>query len=257
MPGARRATEVAGGLEAVRAGLARVLKTYGRDRLELEFRLGHRAGGRFVPGVAEPGWRRLKDALDAAVASDSSEVAAVIESDTRELLCDDVSGAKYVTETASDGGFWMHKKRLHDYDLDTGHPWGCRASLSLEVVDPPESQAPAPAPGAHRFERRKQRWSYRYRCWSFDLTRVVSNLPHQLDSEGVGFEVEIELRDTGELFARPAAEVLAWGWRLVGDACRLMSGDDTADGRQAGTGAPVTESAATGSSGFSAPAMLA
>jgi len=200
---------------SLRVALAQVLRTYGRERLELEFRLGQATAGRFVPGVSEAGWRRLKRKLDAGQLG-----PGVVVTDTRELISDDGSGAKYVL-TGPEEGYWMHKKRLHDSDADTPATWCCRASLSLEEIDPPERQRAAPA--AHRFERHKQRWSYPYKCWSIDLTRVVSNLPHQLDNDGVSYEVEIELRDTSELFVRPLEDVLQWGWCLVKDASDMAT----------------------------------
>lgn len=200
----------------VRAALAQVLRTYGHDRLELEFRLGVRGGGSFVPGVTQERWESLKQQLDAGSLGEG-----VVVTDTRELISDDGSGGKFVVDcTGAAPGYWMHKKRLHDADLDTDSPWCCRTSMSLEVVDPADAGRPPPA--AHRFERHKQRWSYPWKCWSIDLTRVVSNLPHQLDNDGVSYEVEIELREPAALFTRTADDVLRWGWRLVSDMCRLL-----------------------------------
>lgn len=201
-------------LGGLRASLAQVLRTYGHDRLELEFRLGHRTAHKFVPGVTESGWQRLKARLD----KPSSTLKQVVVSNTRELITDDGSGAKYVLDPEQGTGFWMHKKRLCDTDIDTDSPWCCRASMSLEALDP----AQRPAPTTHKYERHKQRWSYHYGCWSVDLTRVVSNLPHQLDNDGVSYEVEIELRDTAELFTRPADCLLQWGWDLVSDVCGML-----------------------------------
>ena len=60
---------------------------------------------------------------------------------------------------------------------------------------------------------------------------MVSNLPHQLDNDGVSYEVEIELADTGELFVRPLDVLLEWGWTLVEDMCRLMAQAGTKGGR--------------------------
>ena len=196
------------------ASLQRILRTYGHRRLELEFRLGHRTGGRFVPGVSETAWTALKQTLDA---SGSFDVAAT---STRELISDDGSGGKYVVPSEGEP-HWMHKKRLLDVDVDTdSSPWCCRTSVSLEEVDPPGPQRPPPS--RHRFERHKERWSYRYRCWSVDLTRVASNLPHQLDNDAMSYEVEIELADTSELFTRTRDAVLEWGWKLVTDMCGIM-----------------------------------
>lgn len=204
----------------VSASLRGILRTYGHRRLELEFRLGHRTGGRFVPGVSETAWTALKQTLDA------SKSFAVTESATRELISDDGSGGKYVVP-ADGAAYWMHKKRLLDVDTDTGTPWCCRTSVSLEEVDRPGGQT---APARHKFERHKQRWSYRYRCWSVDLTRVASNLPHQLDNDAMSYEVEIELADTSELFTRTRDAVLEWGWKLVGDVCGIMARGSNAGG---------------------------
>lgn len=202
---------------AVADSLAAVVKKYGRERLELEFRLGHRTGAdtSFVPGVPEAEWRRLKAALDACKAFDPPR-----HTDVRELID---RGSKYVVPQVvapAASGHWMHKQRMQDIDTDVpGCPWTCRASLSLEVVDPPS----ATPEGVCKFERHKRRWSYRYRCWSVDLTEVMSNLPHQLDNDGKSYEVEIELADTSELFARPMVDIAAWGMMLAKDMCQLMS----------------------------------
>lgn len=197
--------------------LATALHTYGHDRLELEFRLGHSVAGAFVPGVARETWDVLKAALDASSAFE------VVVTDTREVISDDGSGSKFVVDMSGKApAHWMHKKRLWHFDSDTGSTWCCRMAASLEIVDPPGTQPPPP-PTGHKFERRKERYSYRYRCWSFDLTKVAGNLPHQLDTDGVVYEVEIELADPTELFARPLPEVVEWGNKLVGDVCRLMT----------------------------------
>lgn len=193
--------------------LASVLRTYGRDRLEFEYRLGQRVAGRFVPGISESCWTRVKEALDASTAFREVRV-----SDTTELMSDDGAG-KYVCDATDPAkSHWVHKKRLNDVDADTCSTWTCRASTSLETAGDPRSGPPS----GHRFARHKKRWSYLYECWSLDLTRVASNLPHQLDNDGISYELEIELRDTAELFTRPLGDVVDWGWRLISDMCRLM-----------------------------------
>jgi hypothetical protein len=203
-------------LHAVKPSLSQVLKRYGHRRLELEFRLGHRIAGKFVPGVSEAAWTQLKKALDA------SSRFQVVVTNARELICDDGSGAKYVVPSEGQP-FWMHKRRLCDKDVDTGSTWCCRASMSLEEVDKIDARGARPPPTKHKFERHKSRWSYKYRCWSIDITRVLSNLPHQLDNDSVSYEVEIELVDTDELFSRPVDNMLDWGWKIVNDACSFMS----------------------------------
>lgn len=192
-----------------------ILKKYGHERLELEFRLGHRLAGKFVPGVTAASWAALKSTLDA------SPCFIVVTANTRELICDD--GSKFVIPIGEgQRPFWMHKKRIVDTDAGIeSAPWTCRTSVSLEETS--TSNGP---PSRHTFERLKQRWSYVYKCWSIDLTRVQSNLPHQLDNDGMSFEIEIELKDTSEFFARPLAHIMEWGWSIVQDVARLSSLND-------------------------------
>ena len=197
-------------LSRVEALLAAALKRYGHERLELEFRVGHRAGTSFVPGLPEDVWTMLKERLE------RSPAFAVQHTMTRELLSEG-GDARYVMPRGEDPrpAHWLHKKRLHDVDTDTDTSWSCRTSISLEQV------GRGPPPTSHRFQRDKERWSFRHKCWSVDMTRVVSNLPHQLDNDDVSFEVEVELRDTGELFGRPLPHVLEWGWTIVTDLCDM------------------------------------
>jgi hypothetical protein len=197
--------------------VAVVLDTYGHRRLELEFRLGHRSvGGKFVPGLSKEGWERLKRALDIP----SKALDRVVVTETTEFICDDNSGAvaKTVQRNGGAAPYWLHKKRLRDFDYEvTDSPWACRVSLSLEDTQPTQQ----PRPSAPTFERHKQRWSYRYGCWAVELTRVRSNLPHQLDSDMLAYEVEIELVDVAVLFTRPLDNVLKWGWSIAADMSRL------------------------------------
>lgn len=217
---------------AVSTAVAGVLKTYGRDRLELEFRLGHRGrGGTFVPGVPEVAWTRLKDALDRSATRQENKIGNAVFTEARERIAGDGSGAKLVihastteetqkTRDAEPKAFLMHKKRVSDVDVDLG-TWCCRASMSLEVVDTQQPHKQHHA--AHfKYERHKRRWSYRYKCWSIDMTKVTSNLPHQLDNDGMSFEVEIELVDTSVFFTVPVAVLSEWGLQLARDMCALM-----------------------------------
>lgn len=186
--------------------------TYGHDCIELEWRLGHRQG-RFRPGVGVDAWRRLQHALDTSPHFQRSFT------DTVERM-GDAPGVKCITDLTSGGGeTWMHKQRLADVDDDSLGPWSVRASVSLEEPDA------APAIKAFlKYERKKQRWSYRHRCWRIDLTRVSSNLPCQLDEDRETHEVEIELADQDVLFEKPVDYVVEWGWSLARDMCELMSG---------------------------------
>ncbi len=215
------------------AALLGILKTYGKDRLELEFRLGHRVGGgTFVPGVVDTNWTTLKQLLDEALAA-GPDFEYVEITETVESSCS-IAGGKYVVHQEApqrhDRGqaapralplpppAWVHKKRLATWDAPVpGAPWCCRLSASLE-----ETQAAPPPTARPSFTRHKKRWSYVHRCWSIDVTRVVSNLPHQLDNDDVSLELEFELRDQNEFLTRPVEDVLEWGWTLVTRACEAM-----------------------------------
>lgn len=131
----------------LRAGIAK----YGHERIELEFRLGHRVLGRFEPGVPRDAWERVKAALDAASAPRPDGAApafARAETRTVERIH---NGHKHVVDEAG-GVTGVHKKRLSDVDLPQPGPWDVRASVSLEETEAPESPPPATA-----FERRKHR----------------------------------------------------------------------------------------------------
>lgn len=183
-------------------------RTYGHHRIELEWRLGHRQGN-FRPGVDPSAWERLRAALDASPAFQKSFARS-----TERL--EDRGGIKCIESEGQ--STWMHKKRLANVDCDPPGPWTIRASVSLE-----EPQDTGPPGSTMKYERRKQRWSYRHRCWRIDLTRVATNLPANADDDVDAHEVEIELADPGVLFERPFDHVAAWGWKMAEEVCGLMA----------------------------------
>lgn len=209
----------------VRHAVAGTLRQYGRDRLELEFRLGRQLRGTFVPGVSEAGWQRLRSTLDRCTKMKRHYT------ETREFIS--ANAEKFVQPVEPEGtGAWMFKKRLHNLDVDMGVLGCCRASISLEESGGPSggpsgSQASRPThhtpPPDAKFVRHKRRWSYRYKCWSVDVTSVNSNLPHQLDDDRVSHEVELELVDTTVLFSMPLETLIEWGLRLARDMATLAT----------------------------------
>jgi hypothetical protein len=206
-------------LSLVAGDVLRTVRTYGRERLEFEFRLGHKAvAGAFRPGVDAAAWRRLKAALD------SGHGWRVTHSATTERLDD--RGAKVVVDAHGRVTRVIHKKRLVHRDYDTDSPWCARASVSLETEEPPHTAADI----ATTYERRKERWSYAYKCWSVDLTRVLGNLPHQLDDDAETYEVELELADTAELLTTAADHLVRWAWSIVRDLCALLAQNSNQNG---------------------------
>lgn len=195
-------------VDEVAAHARSALATYGHDRVELEWRLGHRQGS-FRPGVDPAAWARLQKALE-----DSPAFARSYCETTEQLGVP--AGAKRVCTAAGEVS-WMHKRRLAGVDADARGPWCVRASLAEE--QPADGE---PAGFAPKYERRKLRWSYAHRCWRIDLTRARSNLPHQADEDRETHEVEVELADPGVLFERPLDNVVAWGWDIVDELCGLM-----------------------------------
>lgn len=200
-----------GQVKQLAAHMQRAVSTYGHESVELEWRIGHRQGA-FRPGVGESAWSRLKAALDASPAFQRSYQDSVEKLGT----------AASIKCIEHDGGqVWVHKKRLADVDTNSAsfRPWSVRGSVSFEEV----GSAPSTAVDL-RYQRRKERWSYRSQCWSVDLTRVRSNLPNQLDSDQDVYEVEVELVDRGMLFERTMSNLVEWGWCIAKDLCTLMAG---------------------------------
>lgn len=203
-----RAEPGAGAQGELSAHVLAALCAYGPDRVELEWRLGHRQGS-FRPGVSAAAWAKLQAALDASPAFTREY------RETREAL-GDAAGLKCIADAEATA--WQLKKRLADVDSESDGPWSVRASVSYESdVRPPT------APFEPRYERLKRRWSYRHRCWSIDLTRVRSNVADQLDADEESLEVEIELVDKDMVFERPLRHVVEWGYKMVAEVCELMA----------------------------------
>lgn len=186
--------------------------TYGHDKIELEWRLGHKQGS-FRPGVGADAWRRLQTALDASPAFTKTFKETVEK-------FGDAGGVKCIHDCVTGAESWLHKKRLADVDDDGTGPWSVRASVSLEEA----ADAPPQPVGQVKYERQKRRWSYRHACWSVDLTIVRSNLPSHLDEDRDAYEVEVELVDHDAMFERTMDNLVQWGWSLAADLCALMSG---------------------------------
>lgn len=182
------------------------IRKHGHDRLELEWRLGHRHD-HFRAGVDAAAWERLRAALDASPAFQKSFTESTEKMGR-------AAGVKCICP--QDGpATWMRKQRLADVDEDlAGHPWSVRASVSLEE--------PMGRAALSQYERQKRRWSYTHRCWRIDLTSVASNLPAHKDDDRESYEVEIELVDPDVLFERPVSYIVEWGWKMVDEVCDLM-----------------------------------
>lgn len=183
---------------------ANALHHYGAETLELEWRLGTFQGSQgFVAGLPQKEFEALQHALNA------SPVWTTVESQSMHERVDPHTQRKLVNNT-----HWMTKTRV----LTVDYPPRVRVSLATEVVEPVTETLSEKAFGYQRF---KERTSYRYRCWSVDLTKVVSTADR--DSDVTTYEVEIELIDKDELFVRPIWNVIHWGHTLANDMLQLAT----------------------------------
>ena len=186
--------------------MQKALWKYGHERIELEWRVGimQPASG-FRPGVNEAAWNRVKNVLDV------SDAFTCTYSETRELITPE---GKLVLPH----NVWMYKKKLASFDTNPEScAWSIRAAIALEETEPHVGH-----PVVSKYERLKKRWSYRHKCWSFDLTRVRSNLPSDLDNDSDIFEIEIELVDHSVIFERPLDTIIAWGANMARDICAFL-----------------------------------
>jgi hypothetical protein len=191
--------------------------THGHRGLEIEFRIGHvLSSGRFSSDVGKDAWERLRQSLDASEAWTRPPE----DIETVEELVDGGGGKLVSTIGASAAPYWLMKTVAGKLDFqpsDASSPFVGRASVARESVRPVEKPPPP-----MRFRRHKVRRRYVWNCWAFDLTRVRSTLPDQLDADVESFEVEIELIDTGMLFERTISSLVDWGFALVDDMVLLM-----------------------------------
>jgi hypothetical protein len=199
----------------------RAVNAHGHTGLELEFRLGHRLpGGAFTSNVGKDTFGKIMESLEASAAWD-----AVYDIDTVDMIH---SGAKHVTTTsyAERGGVrapapppprWLTKTKVATVDYETGDALAARASVSIEAFAPAD---PDPPPTTSR--RIKSRRRFQWKCWAFDLTKVQSTLPGDLDNDDFSYEVEIELVDPGMLFERTMDSIAEWGMALVNDLLQML-----------------------------------
>lgn len=193
-------------MDEIQKHLRDAVRRYGHHQVELEFRLGKQVGSKFISGVSEESFKKIQAALEKSQKLESLGTAVTTESTTE-------SGYRFTEETQS----WMHKMALAKVPLgqlekDIHSPYVGRASIGLEMSILPQN-APHGEPMVHR--RCKERTSFKYKCWRFDLTMVSHD-------ERV-YEVEVELWDTGALFMYTVEYLVIWGTALITDCARLAA----------------------------------
>lgn len=203
--------------DAIVAAVWQAVHTHGHDVLELEFRLGkHLPGNSFSSSVGKEAFEAVSKKLDASTAW-----TATYEINTVDMI--HTGGAKHITTTAHSlpGPLpppqWLTKTRIATIDIPTHTALSARASVSIETFAPADADVP---PTTSR--RIKSRKRYVWNCWAFDLTRVHSTLPDDLDNDDVSYEIEIELVDPGMLFERTMDSLVDWGLVLVQDVLDML-----------------------------------
>ena len=190
--------------------LRHLLRDKGLDPLELEFRLGHPSPAGFRAGVSPAAWELLRATLEARHGA-----PPLVREWTDHL--DPRTGCRY----DPDGKLANYKQKVCHRDLPPPKGcWATRGALALESW----TAAPQRPAGDFPYWRRKRRWSFRHKCWSYDLTITRTNTPEQIDNDADTHEVEIELADKSVLFARPLDNVVRWGWDLAAEIAELAAG---------------------------------
>lgn len=187
----------------VQSALTTMLTTSGIECLELEWRIGRHGPAGFQPGITSEQWHALLRYFDRATCWD-----AVRDSKTTEKVAG--NGSKLVN-----GAVWNHKKRIFDADFA---PF-VRVSGSTEILEQAAPDAESRLPPTV-FTRFKERRSYVFKCWSFDLTKVVSTA--DIDTDVCTYEVEVELVNKDELFVRPVSNIVEWGHALMIDIIHIL-----------------------------------
>jgi hypothetical protein len=166
--------------------------------LEVEFRIGSRRGGKFVPGVDKRSFEAVKSALEASAAFVSSG----------ERVSVDYFFKHRKGRLGGDGG-WTTKDVLF---VDDGAPT-VRGSVAVETVTPPPSDVDSKK---SEFFRKKTRTSFSWKTlpWTVDMTRVECN--EDPDAEDECFEIEVEL-DPSAVFYAPLEHLIRHGRSIASD----------------------------------------
>lgn len=196
-------------MESVVSQVRAAVRSYGHPLLELEYRLGKQVGQKFIPGVSRESFKKIQHALEYCV-----EATPLAPQKTTEAIT--ANGVKHIVERDE----WIHKVRLGNVDLgriEPSAPYVARASISIETP----VQAPSPAAAQSDpvvCRRKKDRKSFQYKCWRYDLTSVANG---EQDADDDVYEVEVELAHTDALFVYTVEHLVNWGAALISDCARL------------------------------------
>jgi len=179
--------------------LAKYVKLYGADTMELEWRLGTTtgAGGPFKPGTSRESFDKIMGLMQSSTISGTRVDTETVERISKDRVRYSMPSGTYIKKTPV---------------MNALISPGIRVSAATELAVSPETFHDAAA-----FTRRKSRTSYTYKCFRYDLTRVTSNHPDDLDSEDQTYEIEVELVDKSYVFKYELAYLLDFGTHLITD----------------------------------------
>lgn len=180
-----------------------VLREYGHEGIEIEWRLGRHLDGTFHPGIPEGQWKAMLQKCE------SIQDVRVEKSSTIEHITHD-HRKKIVHETGE--VTWMSKHRLATFDANPDF----RVSIAQEC---PLEPLPDPAEGFSH-TRHKRRTSFFYKIWRLDFTQVTSNDPTQLDHDTETYEMELELISASSLFAYTTNYICDWATHFLNELRR-------------------------------------
>lgn len=194
-------------MDGMYRSLRDTIHRHGPECVEFEYRLGTQVINKFLPGVSRESWDLLKRSFDAATCWGSKHHSVTTEHILRDKKLVDKPTPHFVD-----------KKRVSHHDVAHG-THVIRAAVSLERTS--ESNTPCKDPVM--FVRHKDRYSYVWQCWRYDLTRVKSNAPEDLDNENDIYEVELEFYDPMNYYLVPMPEIPKWGLDIMRDVSALVA----------------------------------
>jgi hypothetical protein len=184
------------------AGVLKCIHHVPVGQVEIEFRAGTFRKKNFTPGVGV-------DIFDSIHRRLSMEM-----NPTNEQTVDTIYGEYRVCQ----GGDVLQKIKLFSQDFfehnDDHRAQGVRLSVASEL-DVPRIASFVSPPTKHKFERHKDRTTFRQPggAWKVDLTKVLSL--EDKDQDMYSFEIEVELEDRSRLLTVPLHALLAEGMGLL------------------------------------------
>lgn len=191
------------------------VQKWGRQGLELEFRVGHVVANQFMSRISKQGF-------DICTAYLSTHAESEIHVSTTETMCGEY---RHVVTHQQDNHpppppYCIVKHKTFRYDMLVPEtPYTIRASLAQEY---PTAALPS-GTDTKLVTRTKKRIRYVKGPWAYDLTVVVSNT--DIDSEET-YECEVELLDTSLLFQYTMDHIIQWGTEHLMALCRMMARED-------------------------------